>query len=50
MHIRREIFWISGTASDADVRAKQMESIKTLRSGDPAIAYNRTPKFIRQAS
>ena len=36
MTIRREIIWSSGTATDADVRAKEIEYIKTLRSSDPA--------------
>ena len=50
MTIRREIIWSSGTATDADVRAKEIEYIKTLRSSDSAIGYNRTPKFSPQAN
>jgi hypothetical protein len=40
--IRREILWQSDTASDSEVRAKEIEFIHTLRSNDPAIGYNGT--------
>lgn len=43
--IRREILWESETASDAEVLRKERESIIALRSNDPAIGYNRNPKF-----
>ncbi len=43
--IRRELLWQSETASDAEVRAKEVEFIRTFRSNDPAIGYNRWPKF-----
>ncbi len=43
--IRREILWESETASDAEVRAKEVEFIRAFRSNDPAVGYNRRPKF-----
>jgi hypothetical protein len=45
MTIRQEILWESETASDAEVRRKEWESIIALRANDPAIGYNRNPKF-----
>ena len=43
--IRREILWESETASDSEVSIKEKEFIETLKSNDPAIGYNRWPKF-----
>jgi hypothetical protein len=43
--VRREILWESDTASDAEVRAKEVEFIRALRANDPAIGYNCWPKF-----
>jgi hypothetical protein len=43
--IRREILWESETASDADVNAKEVEFIRVHRSNDPAVGYNKWPKF-----
>jgi hypothetical protein len=43
--LRKEILWKSYTASHAEVRAKEVEFIRALRSNDPAIGYNRTPPF-----
>jgi len=45
--LRKEILWKSGTASDAEVNQKQIEFIRSLRSCDPLIGYNRTPKSKR---
>ena len=42
--IRREILWESNTASDKEVRAKEIEFIVHHRSNDPAVGYNRWPK------
>jgi hypothetical protein len=50
MTIRREIIWSADNATDAEVRAKEIEDIKTLRSSDPVIGYNRTPTFSPQAN
>ena len=41
--IRREILWESETASDAEVRAKELEMIRLHRSNDPAVGYNQWP-------
>ena len=46
--ITKEILWESESASDEEVRSKEVEYIKSLRSNDPAIGYNRWPKFKRQ--
>jgi len=43
--VRREILWESETAKRAEVTAKEVEFIRALRSNDPAIGYNRWPKF-----
>lgn len=44
--IRREIIWESETTTDAEVNAKEVESIRWARSNDPSIGYNRWPKFV----
>ena len=41
---RKQILWESETASDAEVRAKEVELIRLHRSNDPAVGYNRWPK------
>lgn len=43
--IRKEILWESATASDAEVNRREVEFILALRANDPAIGYNRWPKF-----
>lgn len=43
--ITREILWESDAATNAEVTAKEIEFINTLRSNDPAVGYNRSPKF-----
>lgn len=43
--VRKQVLWESLTASDADVRAMEVKLILELRSNDPAIGYNRWPKF-----
>jgi len=43
--LRKETLWESETATDAEVRQKEIEYIRSLRSNDPAIGYNRWPKF-----
>ena len=43
--IRREILWESETATWSVVTIKEVEFILALRSNDPAIGYNRWPKF-----
>ena len=43
--IKREILWESEDASDAEVNQMEIQYITSLRSNDPAIGYNRWPKF-----
>ena len=43
--IRKQILWESATATDAEVSAKEVEMIRKYSSNDPAIGYNRWPKF-----
>ena len=43
--IRKEILWESETATDQEVNRKEVEFINAFRSNDPAIGYNRWPKF-----
>jgi hypothetical protein len=42
--VRKEILWESETASDTEVRAKEIELIRLHGSNDPEVGYNRTPK------
>jgi hypothetical protein len=41
----KEILWESETATRAEVNQKEVEFILVLKSNDPAIGYNRWPKF-----
>jgi hypothetical protein len=43
--ICREILWESDMATNAEVNVKEKEFILQLRSNDPAVGYNRWPKF-----
>jgi hypothetical protein len=43
--IRKEILWESDSASDGEVRRMEAEFIRKLRANDPAIGYNRWPRF-----
>jgi hypothetical protein len=43
--LRKEILWESETATDADVRAKEIEMIVSTGANNPDIGYNKTPKF-----
>ena len=43
--IRKEVLWQSDTATDQEVNAKEVEFIRSFRSNDPAVGYNRWPKF-----
>jgi hypothetical protein len=42
--VRKEVLWESETASDAEVRRREVEYIQRLRSNDPAVGYNRWPR------
>ncbi|MDB5307744.1 MAG: hypothetical protein JWO38_1946 [Gemmataceae bacterium] len=44
--IRKEIHWESDTATDQEVTAIEFEFIRLLRANDPAIGYNRRPRFV----
>jgi hypothetical protein len=46
--IRKEVLWESDTASDQEVSRKEVEFITRLRANDPAVGYNRWPKFTEQ--
>jgi hypothetical protein len=43
--IRKQILWESESATAADVSRREVEFIKAFRSNDPAVGYNRWPKF-----
>jgi hypothetical protein len=43
--VQRVILWESETASDTEVNAKEVEFIRVNRSNDPAVGYNKWPKF-----
>ena len=43
--IRREVLWESEAATRAEITAREVEFIVALRSNDPAVGYNRWPKF-----
>lgn len=43
--IRKEILWESSQASDSEVRASEVRQIRAHRSNDPAVGYNRWPKW-----
>ena len=43
--LRKEILWESDTATEAELAAKEVELIRQHRSNDPAVGYNRWPKF-----
>jgi len=45
--VRKEVLWESDTASDAEVRRREVEFIHALGSNDPAIGYNRWPALRR---
>ena len=43
--IRKEILWESDTATSSEVALKEANFIHQYRSNDPAVGYNRWPKF-----
>ena len=43
--VRREILWESETATDQETNAKEVEFIRSIGSNNPAIGYNKWPKF-----
>jgi len=42
--IRKEILWESETATDSEVRRREVKFIRQYRSNDPAVGYIRWPK------
>jgi hypothetical protein len=45
--IRKEILWESETASNSEVTQREIDFIRALRSNDPAVGYNKTPRLSR---
>lgn len=43
--ITRDILWESAEATRTEVTKKENELIRYYRSNDPAIGYNRSPKY-----
>jgi hypothetical protein len=43
--VRRETLWESETVTRRGLVRKEYEFIKSLRANDPAVGYNRAPKF-----
>ena len=46
--IRKDVIWESQTASASEVRQREAAFIHEFNSNDPAIGYNRWPKFKSQ--
>jgi hypothetical protein len=44
--IRKELLWESESASDAEVSEREAALIRSLRSNDPAVGYNKWPKVV----
>ncbi len=47
--IRREILWESESATDSEVSRKEIEFVVALEANNPAIGYNRWPKYVPSA-
>ena len=43
--IRKEILWESDSATDSEVSRVEVQFIRSLRSNDPEVGYNRWPPF-----
>ena len=43
--VRKEILWESDVATDSEVRAKEIELIVATGANDPAVGYNKTPRY-----
>ena len=43
--IRKEILWESDSATYKEVSKKEVEFIRLYKSNNPAIGYNRNPKY-----
>lgn len=44
--ITREVIWSSESASNGEVALREAEYIRSFRSNDPQIGYNRWPKLM----
>ncbi|WP_036461590.1 hypothetical protein [Mycolicibacterium neoaurum] len=44
--VRKQILWESETATDAEVRVREIATVRELAANNPAIGYNRTPRWI----
>lgn len=45
--IRKDILWESDTATDSEVRRKEIEFILKHRSNQPEVGYNLTPRITK---
>ena len=43
--LHKQILWESETATDAEVRAMEMQLIRETGANNPDIGYNKTPRF-----
>ncbi len=43
--VRKQILWESDAATDAEVNRLEVEYIRSLHANDPAVGYNRWPRF-----
>jgi hypothetical protein len=43
--LRKEILWESETATDAELRAMEIKLIRETGANNPAIGYNRIPRW-----
>jgi hypothetical protein len=43
--VRKQIIWESEMASDSEVTTQERKLIRDYKSNDPAIGYNKSPKF-----
>jgi hypothetical protein len=48
MTIRKEILWEGEDVTDQEVNKREVEFIRQLKSNDPEIGYNRSPKFKKE--
>jgi hypothetical protein len=44
--VRKEVLWESESASDSEVSQKEVEFILALAANNPAIGYNRWPRYV----
>ena len=43
--VLKQILWESETATDAEVRVKEIEFIVATGANNPAVGYNMTPRY-----